>query len=270
MQISLVSWNVNGIRAVSAKDEFKEWFAQDKYDVISMQETKASVDQIPEHIASKDGYSSYFSSSVVKKGYSGTAVYSKIQPLNVEIELPDPAYQGEGRIVHLEFEQFHFFNGYFPNGGAEIEDENGKGTGEFKRVPYKMGFFDSFFNYVQELRKSKPIVVCGDFNIAHKEIDLARPKTNTKNTGFLPLERAFLDKFTQAGYIDTFRHVHGDKPDNYTWWSYKSRARAKNVGWRIDYFFVSEELKDNIADAYIENEVYGSDHCPVALVLDFK
>ena len=133
-----------------------------------------------------------------------------------------------------------------------------------------MGFFDSFFNYVQELRKSKPIVVCGDFNIAHKEIDLARPKTNTKNTGFLPLERAFLDKFTQAGYIDTFRHVHGDKPDNYTWWSYKSRARAKNVGWRIDYFFVSEELKDNIADAYIENEVYGSDHCPVALVLDFK
>ena len=141
MQISLVSWNVNGIRAVSAKDEFKEWFAQDKYDVISMQETKASVDQIPEHIASKDGYSSYFASSVVKKGYSGTAVYSKIQPLNVEIELPDPAYQGEGRIVHLEFEQFHFFNGYFPNGGAEIEDENGKGTGEFEACTLQDGLF---------------------------------------------------------------------------------------------------------------------------------
>ena len=269
MQISLVSWNVNGIRAVSAKEPFKEWFFSDKYDVIGFQETKASSDQVPKNIANKDGYKSYFATSVVKKGYSGTAVYSKLDPLNVEIELPDEVYQGEGRIVHLEFEKFHFFNGYFPNGGAEIEDDNGKGTGEFKRVPYKMGFFDSFFNYVQELRKTKPIVVCGDFNIAHKEIDLARPKANTKNTGFLPIEREFLDKFTSAGYIDTFRHVHGDIKDKYSWWSYKAGARAKNVGWRIDYFFVSDELKDNIKDAYIEDQVFGSDHCPVALVLNF-
>ena len=132
-----------------------------------------------------------------------------------------------------------------------------------------MAFFDSFFKYAQKLRESKPIVVCGDFNIAHNEIDLARPKTNVKNTGFLPLERAFLDKFVAAGYVDTFRYVHGDLKDQYTWWSYKTRARAKNVGWRIDYFFVSEELKENIKDAWIENDVFGSDHCPIGLCLSF-
>ena len=268
MDIKLASWNVNGIRAVSAKEDWK-WFSNCGYDVISLQETKASVDQMPSSITDPDGYHAYFASSIVKKGYSGTAVFSKKEPISHEIELPDPEFQGEGRIVHLEFEKFHFFNGYFPNGGADILDENGKPTGEFKRVPYKMAFFDSFFNYAQKLRESKPIVVCGDFNIAHNEIDLARPKTNVKNTGFLPLERAFLDKFVAAGYVDTFRYVHGDLKDQYTWWSYKTRARAKNVGWRIDYFFVSEELKENIKDAWIENDVFGSDHCPIGLCLSF-
>ena len=269
MEIKLASWNVNGIRAVSAKEEWQQWFAQDKYDVIGFQETKAEKSQIPEHIVNKEGYQSYFASSVVKKGYSGTAVFSKIEPKSVELELPDPAFQGEGRIVHLEFEKFHFFNGYFPNGGAEVLDENGKPIkGQFKRVPYKMGFFDSFFKYAQELRKSKPIVVCGDFNIAHNEIDLARPKTNKNTTGFLQIERDFLDMFTQAGYIDTFRHVHSNEEGHYSWWSYKMQARAKNVGWRIDYFFVSDELKDNIKDATIEKDVFGSDHCPVTLTLD--
>lgn len=271
MEIKLASWNVNGIRAVSAKEEWQQWFAQDKYDVIGFQETKAEKSQIPEHIVNKEGYQSYFASSVVKKGYSGTAVFSKIEPKSVELELPDPAFQGEGRIVHLEFEKFHFFNGYFPNGGAEVLDENGKPIkGQFKRVPYKMGFFDSFFKYAQELRKSKPIVVCGDFNIAHNEIDLARPKTNKNTTGFLQIERDFLDMFTQAGYIDTFRHVHGNEEGHYSWWSYKMQARAKNVGWRIDYFFVSDELKDNIKDATIEKDVFGSDHCPVTLTLDIQ
>ena len=269
MQIKLASWNVNGIRAVSKKDDWK-WFLDSTYDVIGFQEAKASLEQLPKSLTHKEGYESYFASSVVKKGYSGTAVFSKIKPLNVEIELPDPAFQGEGRIVHLEFEKFHFFNGYFPNGGAQVVDENGKDVvGEFLRVPYKMGFFESFFNYAQKLREKKPIVVCGDFNIAHQEIDLARPKQNTKNTGFLPIERQFLDKFVEAGYIDTFRLKHPGEKDHYTWWSYKTRARASNVGWRIDYFFVSEELKDNIADAYIENEVLGSDHCPIGLVLEF-
>lgn len=271
MEVKLASWNINGMRAISSKPEWS-WFSENVYDVIGFQETKASQDQIPAKVletSSKLGYSSYFASSVVKKGYSGTAVFSKLKPLNVEIELPDPEFQGEGRIVHLEFEKFHFFNGYFPNGGAAVLDDNGKPIkGEFKRVPYKMGFFNSFFKYAQKLRETKPIVVCGDFNIAHKAIDLSRPKTNTFTTGFLQIERDFLDQFTKEGYIDTFRHIHGDEPERYSWWSYKMKGREKNVGWRIDYFFVSDELKDNIKDANIENQVYGSDHCPVSLVLD--
>ena len=267
MTITLSSWNVNGIRAASSKEGFN-WFYNTNYDVIGFQETKASVDQISDEIKHKEGYHSYFCSSTVKKGYSGTAVFSKQEPLNVEYELPDPTYQGEGRIIHLEFEKFHFFNGYFPNGGAAILDDNGKPTGEFKRVPYKMGFFECFLAYAQKLRDNKPIVVCGDFNIAHREIDLARPKTNMNNTGFLPNERAFMDKLLASGYIDTFRYINGDIKDVYSWWSYKTFARSKNVGWRIDYFLVSDELKDNIKDAFIETNVTGSDHCPVTLVLD--
>ena len=181
MAITLSSWNINGIRPVSGKEGF-DWFRNTNDDVIGFQETKASVDQLSDDLKNKEGYESYFCSSVVKKGYSGTAVFSKIKPLNVELELPNPEFQGEGRIIHLEFEKFHFFNGYFPNGGAQILDEQGnKVIGEFKRVPYKMGFFDCFFEYAQKLRQDKPIVVCGDFNIAHRDIDLARPKTNINN-----------------------------------------------------------------------------------------
>lgn len=268
MEYKLASWNVNGIRAASTKDGFKGWFSSDRFDIFGLQETKAAPAQLDDSLIHKDGYESFFATSTVKKGYSGTAVYTRIKPLNVEMELPDPAFQGEGRIVHLEFEHFHFFNGYFPNGGAEILDEKGKPTGQFKRVPYKMGFFDSFFRYAEELRKNKPIVVCGDFNIAHKSIDLARPEANVGNTGFLPEERAFLDRFTDAGYVDTFRCINPDRRDSYSWWSYRMQARARNIGWRIDYFFVSDELKDNIKDAFIESEVTGSDHCPVGLVLD--
>lgn len=267
MAITLSSWNVNGIRSACEKEGF-DWFFNSSYDVIGFQETKAEPSQIPEKVKNKEGYDGFFCSSTVKKGYSGTAVFTRIKPLSIELELPDEEFKGEGRIIHLEFEKFHFFNGYFPNGGAAVLNESGRPTGEFKRVPYKMGFFKSFFEYAQELRRQKPIVVCGDFNIAHREIDLARPKLNEKNTGFLPVEREFLDMFTNAGYIDTFRHVNGDVKDAYSWWSYKTFARAKNVGWRIDYFFVSDELKDNIADARIESSVTGSDHCPVTLVLD--
>ncbi len=268
MRINLASWNVNGIRAVSKKEAWS-WFENTSYDVIGLQETKASVEQLPSSLIKKEGYESFFASSVVKKGYSGTAVYSRLKPINVEIELPESAFQGEGRIVHLEFEKFHFFNGYFPNGGAPVVDDKGNEvSGEFIRVPYKMGFFESFFDYAQKLRQKKPVVVCGDFNIAHKEIDLARPQQNVKNTGFLPVERQFLDRFVAAGYVDTFRLKHPDELNCYTWWSYKNRARPLNIGWRIDYFFVSEELKDNVVEAFIEDDVLGSDHCPIGLVLE--
>ena len=262
-----MSWNVNGIRAISKKSEW-EWFKKNDSDIICLQETKANQEQLSDDLAKPKGWNSYFASSVVKKGYSGVAIFSKIEPKNIVYELPFAEWQGEGRIIHLEYEKMHFFNGYFPNGGVEILDDFGKPTGKFKRVPYKMGFFDAFFKYAQECRKSKPIVVCGDFNIAHKPIDLARPKQNEKSTGFLLEERDFLDKFVSAGYIDTFRYIHGDIPDKYTWWSYKSQARPKNIGWRIDYFFVSKELESNLKNAWIADDIFGSDHCPIGIELD--
>ncbi|MDO5536591.1 MAG: exodeoxyribonuclease III [Desulfovibrionaceae bacterium] len=268
MQVKLVSWNVNGLRAVTGKKDW-EWFSPDTADIIGLQETKASPEQLDASVASPEGWHSFFASSTVKKGYSGVAVFSRPEPLKVQVEMPFAEWQGEGRILHLEYERFHFINGYFPNGGAEILDENGKHKGLFKRLDYKMGFFDAFYGYAQELRRTKPVVVCGDFNIAHQPIDLARPKQNVLNTGFLAEERAFLDRFTAAGWIDTFRHVHGQEEGAYSWWSYKTRGREKNVGWRIDYFFVSEELRENIADAWIEKGQFGSDHCPVGLLLKF-
>ncbi len=266
--MKLASWNVNGIRAVMQKPDWK-WFEESNYDIIGLQEIKAEKSQIDAALHNPNGYHAYFCSSTVKKGYSGVAVFCKEEPLQVVYELPHADYQGEGRIIHLEFEKFHYINGYFPNGGEPVPDENGKFQGNHKRLSYKMGFFEVFNNYANELIKSKPLVVCGDFNIAHHAIDLARPKTNTKSTGFLPIERAFLDDFTKQGYIDTFRHIHGNIEEKYTWWSYKSGARPKNVGWRIDYFFASAGLKNNIKDAWIESEVYGSDHCPVGLELQF-
>ena len=268
MQVKLVSWNVNGLRAVSAKDDW-QWFANSTADIIGLQETKAMPEQLDASLTSPEGWTPYFASSTVKKGYSGVAVYTRTVPLAVQRELPLAEWQGEGRILHLEYEHFHYINGYFPNGGAEILDENGKHQGKFKRLEYKMGFFEAFLAYAQGLRAHKPVVVCGDFNIAHREIDLARPRQNVLNTGFLAEERAFLDRMTSLGWIDTFRHVHGDEKDAYSWWSYKSKAREKNIGWRIDYVFVSGELKDNISDAWIEKDQFGSDHCPVGLALSF-
>ncbi len=267
MLIKLLSWNVNGLRAVSAKPDWA-WFEQSDAQIIGLQETKANPSQLSEQLVQPEGWQSLFASSVVKKGYSGVAAFSKIKPITTNIELPQSEFQGEGRLVHMEFEQFHYFNVYFPNGGAAELNEQGKPTGKFKRVPYKMGFFDAFLQHAEELRKSKPIVVCGDFNIAHQPIDLARPKQNINNTGFLPEERAWLDAFVAKGYVDTFRAHNGDAEGYYSWWSYKARARQNNIGWRIDYFFVSEELRPCIRDAWIESHIYGSDHCPVGLSLE--
>ncbi len=267
MLIKMLSWNVNGFRAVSQKPEWS-WFTDNDADIIGLQETKAAPEQLKDAHVNPEGWQSCWATSTVKKGYSGVAVFSKHTPIVSHVELPDVAYQGEGRLVHMEYPWFHFFCGYFPNGGAEELDENGKKTGKFKRAPYKMGFFDAFLAHAERLRAQKPIVVCGDFNIAHKPIDLARPKQNEKNTGFLPEERAWMDAFVNAGYVDTFRAHNGDMDAAYTWWSYKAGARAKNVGWRLDYFFVSEELRPAIRDAWIESHVYGSDHCPVGLILE--
>lgn len=267
MRCTLLSWNVNGLRAVAGRPEWR-WFSETGAQVVALQETKASPEQLDESLRAPVGWEAHFASSTVKKGYSGVAVFSRVRPLRVVAELPQPEFQGEGRLLHLEFPQFHFFNGYFPNGGAEELDGEGRPTGRFRRVPYKMAFFEAFLAHAEACRKTKPVVVCGDFNIAHRPIDLARPAANEKVTGFLPEERAFLDRFVAAGYVDTFRHVHGDAPGRYSWWSYRSRARAKNIGWRIDYFFVSEELLPAVRDAWIEDGVLGSDHCPVGLSLE--
>ena len=252
----LLSWNVNGFRAVSQKPEW-EWFQRCKGDIIGLQETKATPEQIPDEHRQPQGYHSTWLAATKKKGYSGTAVFSRQKPLAVSCELPDPAWRGEGRLIHLELPQFHFFNVYFPN-GQQSDD----------RLKYKMGYYKAFLAHAEELRKDKSIVVCGDFNTAHRSLDLARPKQNEGTSGFLPVEREWLDTFTAHGYVDTFRLVHGDVPDWYSWWSYRFGARQKNVGWRIDYFFVSEELREAVRDAWIEREVSGSDHCPVGLELD--
>ena len=202
--IRLVSWNVNGFRALSGKPDW-DWFASTDADAVALQETKAEPAQIAEEHRSPEGWNAEWLAAQVKKGYSGVAVFSRqkaaLEPLAVHRELPDPRYQGEGRLLHIEYPAFHFFNVYFPNG-----------TKDDGRLAYKMGYYDAFLAHAEELRRTKPIVVCGDFNTAHRPIDLARPKANEENSGFLPIERAWVDRFIAAGYVDTFRHIHGDEP----------------------------------------------------------
>lgn len=252
----LYSWNVNGFRSLCSRGEW-DWFAKTGADIVGLQEVKAEAGQVPEEYREPAGYHSAWFASAKKRGYSGVATFSRIQPLAVAFDLQHPDFQGEGRVIHLELPQFHFFNIYFPNGQ---KDET--------RLAYKLGFYDAFLQEAEEARKTKPIVVCGDFNTAHKPVDLARPKQNEDTSGFLPIEREWLDKFVDHGYVDTFRHVHGDIPDMYSWWSFRANARERNVGWRIDYFFVSEELAPHIRNAWIDVDVHGSDHCPVGLELD--
>ncbi len=256
MRYRLVSWNVNGFRAVSSKPEWN-WFSTTTADVVALQETKADPAQVGEEHRSPDGWHAWWLPATVKKGYSGVAVFSRHTPLDVAYDLPGERFRGEGRCLHLTFPEFHFFNIYFPNGGMGEE-----------RLRYKMGYYEAFLEHAETLRRDRPIVVCGDFNTAHRPIDLARPKENETVSGFLPEERAWMDRFVATGYVDTFRHVRGDEADRYSWWSYKTRARARNVGWRIDYFFVSEELRGAVRDAWIEMDVMGSDHCPVGLELE--
>ena len=252
-RITLVSWNVNGIRAAEKKG-FLDWFHKKKYDVIGLQETKAEVGQLSPKLVHPDGYESYWSSAI-RKGYSGTAVYSKISPIFAETNFGDPFLDGEGRIVLLEYDKFYFFNVYFPNGGSGPE-----------RLEFKLEFYKRFLKLTESYRKKKPIVVCGDVNTAHTEIDLARPKENANTSGFMPIERKWVDEFIKAGYVDTFRKFNKE-PNQYSWWDMKTNSRSRNVGWRIDYFFVSKELEKHVKDAWIDQKTMGSDHCPVGLEL---
>jgi exodeoxyribonuclease-3 len=254
----LCSWNVNGLRAASKKPGFAGFLTRPDIDILGLQEVRALPEQLEEPLLHPAGRRSYFSSHQTRKGYSGVGVYTQLAPLAHSLELPQKQWAGEGRLVHLELPQFHFLNIYFPNGQSSPE-----------RLSYKLGYYEAFAEYCQELRKTRPVVVCGDFNTAHRPIDLAQPEANENNSGFLPQERAFLDRFLALGYLDTFRVMNGDIADQYSWWSFRGGDRRRNIGWRIDYFFVSEELRPNLVRAWLEPKTLGSDHCPAGLELKF-
>lgn len=249
--LKCISWNVNGIRAVEKKG-FIEQLQSFDGDVIAIQETKAQADQLSETLKNIPGYTSYWHSAE-RKGYSGVAVYTRIPPLAVHYGLGDPEFDCEGRVLTLEFADCYLINLYFPNSGDEL-----------KRLDFKLRFDNRLLTYAKELEKQKSVILCGDFNVAHKAIDLKNPKANEKNAGFTPEERAWMDSFVAAGFVDTFR-IFNQEPGQYTWWSYRFSARAKNIGWRIDYFCVSGSARAKVKSATILPEVLGSDHCPVAL-----
>lgn len=248
----MISWNVNGLRAAVGKN-FKEVFASLDADIFCIQETKLQEGQIDLEF---DGYKSYWSYAE-KKGYSGTAIFTKEEPENVFYGINEPFYDNEGRVITLEFENYFFLTCYTPNSQSEL-----------KRLEYRMSWEEKFLTYLKKLEKTKPVILCGDLNVAHKEIDLKNPKTNMGNAGFTNEEREKFGTLLDSGFIDTFRYFHPDEPGRYSWWSYRFNARKNNAGWRIDYFLVSEELKDKLVSADILSDIQGSDHCPVELVAD--
>ncbi|HDQ72752.1 MAG TPA: exodeoxyribonuclease III [Chloroflexi bacterium] len=254
--ITLLSWNVNGIRACYRKG-FLDWLFNAQPNVLGLQETRAEAHQLPQKLAQPEGYQGYWNHSRRKKGYSGTGLLTQIEALDVQFGLGIEEFDQEGRTIIAQYSSFTLLNCYFPNGGRDL-----------KRVPFKMAFYDAFLEKCERLRaQGHAIIFCGDVNTAHREIDLAHPKANEKNTGFLPEERAWIDAVVAAGYVDTFRHFYPDLTEQYTWWSMPTRARERNVGWRIDYFFAAEEVMERITDAFILADVMGSDHCPVGLRL---
>lgn len=253
----LVSWNVNGIRAVAGKD-FLGSFETMKPDILGIQEIKALPEQVPSEIANIPGYKSVFYPAE-KKGYSGTGLFYR-EDLNPTITLGFGVeeFDHEGRVIKADFGDFVLFNIYFPNGGRGDE-----------YVQFKLRFYDCFLDQVKELEaQGKQVICCGDVNTAHKEIDLSNPKANSKVSGFLPEERAYMDKFIDKGLTDTFRMLHPDEVEKYSWWSYKTYARERNVGWRIDYFFVTEGLKSKVAQSDMMSDIFGSDHCPIYIDLE--
>jgi exodeoxyribonuclease-3 len=253
--MKIVSWNVNGIRAI-AKKTFHTDLEILGTDILCLQETKAQDNQVAETLKPLDGYHIY-SNSAKKPGYSGTAVISKIKPLNVTKGISKEEHDTEGRVLCLEFEAFFLINVYVPNSGSEL-----------KRLGYRQDWDKAFFDYLKNLEKVKPVIVCGDFNVAHKKIDLARPKANyNKTAGYMQEEIDGMDRLIGGGLADTFRRLYPNEIDRYSWWSYRAGARSKNIGWRIDYFLVSETLLPSVKNAFILEDMSGSDHCPVGIVL---
>ena len=252
MELKFISWNVNGLRAVVGKN-FLEAFSSLDADFFSLQETKLQEGQIDLQIP---GYYSYWNYAE-KKGYSGTAIFTRHKPLGVSYGLGIEEHDKEGRVITLEYEKFYLVNAYVPNSQDEL-----------KRLDYRMKWEDALRSYLMDLSKKKSVVYCGDLNVAHKEIDLKYPKTNRMNPGFTDEEREKMTALLSSGFTDTFRYLYPDKENIYSWWSYRFRAREKNTGWRIDYFIVSDDLKDKVKEAGIHTEILGSDHCPVSLVLD--
>jgi exodeoxyribonuclease-3 len=253
--IRILSWNVNGIRAVHKKG-FLDWLAKERPDILCIQETKASIEQLSEDLLAPNGYTSYWNSAV-RKGYSGVAIYTKTPALNVKDYMGIPEFDQEGRFLRVDFSEFVLMNVYFPNGKTGSE-----------RLKFKLDFYDAFLEYIERLREQKrSVVFLGDVNTAHQEIDLARPKENSKVSGFLPIERQWIDTTVAKGYLDTFRKLNGDLVQ-YSWWDMKSGARNRNIGWRIDYVFVSADLEKHVRRAFILTDVQGSDHCPVGIDLE--
>lgn len=251
--MKLISWNVNGIRAVYKKG-FLEWVKKENPDILCLQEIKAHEEQIPDELKKIPGYHSYFSMGE-KKGYSGVAIWTKEIPLKVNSHFLMKELNGEGRILELEYNNFFLYNVYFPNGKASPE-----------RLLFKLSFYKAFLTYIK--KKKKGIIICGDVNTAHTENDLARPKENEKISGFLPEERSWIDQLLKAGFSDSFRFFHKNN-GYYTWWDVKTRARERNVGWRIDYFFLSNNLMSHLKMARIHSNVEGSDHCPISIDIEF-
>jgi exodeoxyribonuclease-3 len=251
----LISWNINGIRAAEKKG-LLDYIRNSNADIVALQEIKAMPEQMSDALKTVPGYHAYFNSAE-RKGYSGTAVYTKREPLSVQYGLGIDEFDHEGRTLILHYPEFTFINIYYPNGGSGEE-----------RLGFKLRFYDAFYELVQEYDQAGlSLVICGDVNTAHKEIDLARPKENENRSGFMPIERAFLDRFFANKFVDTFRIFHAE-PEQYTWWDMKTRARDRNIGWRIDYFVVNQPLLPYVKDAWIEPDVQGSDHCPIGLILD--
>ncbi|WP_295608958.1 exodeoxyribonuclease III [uncultured Methanobrevibacter sp.] len=257
MSIKLVSWNVNGIRAVSKKEDFWSWFEDDDSDIINFQEVRATQEQIPKKLAEIDEFHKFYNEAE-KKGYSGVGTYSKIEPVSVTMGLGVEELDNEGRVLKIEYPDFILFNIYFPNSGKEGS-----------RLDFKVQFCNELLNQLVELKnEGKNLVITGDYNIAHNPVDVYNPKNCEGKSGYLPEERAWLDELEEAGFVDTFR-MFDEGEGNFTWWSYRFKARERNSGWRLDYFFVNEEIKDKVKSAKILADIYGSDHCPVTLELDF-